>query len=78
MDISSDDYIMVNYVRLAEYLAASEFSMKYEDRFPFTELYEHVDESEAWYLKPEYNTIYDAIERRWKQQLLEMDIINSI
>jgi hypothetical protein len=76
--IHSDDYILIDYKKLAKTLAEEQFLEAYEMNLRMDELYEQVDDSGNWYLKSPYDVILDCMQADWESRLLELDITNSV
>lgn len=75
---STDNYILIDYKKLAKQLAEERFFLVVEQDHHFSEIYEEVDESGNFYMKPQFQTLFEAMEEEWQQTLLEFDITNSV
>lgn len=78
MNIQSDDYIVIDYKKLAKELAQERFFLVVESEYRFDEIYEQVDESGNFYMKPVYQSLLEAMEEEWLETLQEFDITNSL
>lgn len=74
----SDNYILINYKALAEKLVEVQFHEEYEQQLPWEELYEQVDESGNWYLRQDYQLIFNSMLYEMEEFLREHDITNSL
>lgn len=75
---TSDNYILIDYKKLAHRLAEERFFEEVEQNYHFNDIYEQVDDSGNFYMKPEFQTMLEIMEAEWEEILQEFDIINSI
>ena len=78
MNSTIQDFICIDYKALAELMASEQFRLEYEEKLPWNELYETVDESGMWFLKHDYQLIFNAIQWEWEEKIMEFDITNTI
>jgi RNA binding exosome subunit len=69
----NEDYRLLDVEELAGYLATEQFKRDYEDKMKFQELYEQVDETGSWYLRQDYQSIFNFMEDEWRMLLEEFE-----
>lgn len=68
-----EQFAVIDCLALATWLRKEEWEEDWESTLPFQELYEKIDESGEWYLRPEYQAIYDSILQEYLDTILDFE-----